>query len=108
MAKFNVFEYNRMLMSKFGIYPMHLNEPSNDSNSFNSPVIYHFLFAIPITIILSTMGIWKNFPNIELVLQGIIVTIAGIQLGGMYLSILLNLNDVKKLHLVLQDIVDKG
>lgn len=54
------------------------------------------------------MRIWINWPNIELVLDGTILAVAGIQLGGMYLSTLLNMKKVKELHLLLQGIVDKG
>lgn len=106
-AKFNVLEYNQLFMTKIGIYPSRLNEPKNIF--FKSPVTFYFLyFSIVPIIILSVIGAFKNWPNVNLVLQGVTLTVAGTQAVGMYFNIGLEMEKVRRLHLMLKEIVDKG
>lgn len=107
MEKFEVLMYNQMLMSKIGIYSYHLTDQTNEF--FKSFATYYMLFSVfVIDTAASAMGIYENKDNLELVLEATLTVIAGIQCGGMYLSIGFNMKSVKALHLILQGIVDEG
>lgn len=52
--------------------------------------------------------IYKNIDNYELVLEAVIYGFAGIQSAGMFISIGLNVMNIKALHLKLQKLIDTG
>lgn len=106
-SKFKVLGYNQAFMSRLGIHSQNLIEPSNEF--FKSPVSYVILFVILVFVIISSaMYMFKNFTDFELAIQAFVVVIAGIQTGGMFISIGLKMKTVKMFHIKLQEFVDKG
>lgn len=107
VKKFNILEYNQLFMTKIGIYPPRLYDPNH--SFFKSPVTFYFLYgSVPPIILLSVIGVFKNWPNVNLVLQGITMSTAGFQSIGMYINIGLGMENVRQFHLMLKRIVDYG
>lgn len=48
---------------------------------------------------------FRHFPELDLILEPLLIIIAGMQSGGMFLSIGLSMNKVKALYLTVQKIV---
>lgn len=107
MAKFKVLEYNQSFMAKFGIHSYRLSDPTIEF--FKSPAALLILFILSVFSIASTaMFGYTNFDHFEVALHGFFVMIAGIQCGGMYLSIGLKMRKVKILQIKLQQLIDGG
>lgn len=107
MAKFKVLELNQRCMAYLGIHSHNLNDPTNEfARSFAA---YYFVFSIVVYgIIGSSVFIYKHWPKMEIVSEPIFITVAAIQLVGMFVCFGLEMKLVKSLHLKLQDLVDKG
>lgn len=107
MAKFKVHKYNQALMARLGIHSYNLTDPSNEFfKSFAT--FYHLFTAAMFFIISSGVFVYLHWPNLETVLEPLLVVMCGIQYVGMFLSVGLNMRKVKLLHLTLQHIVDEG
>lgn len=107
MARFNVLDYNQHFMAKIGIHSYRLTDPSNEF--FKTPSAYLILLILSVFSISSSAAfVYKNTDHFEAALQAIFVIIAGVQCTGMYLSIGLKMEKVKKLQIELQKLVDDG
>lgn len=106
MSKFKVLQCNQSLMAKLGIHSYRLNVPTNE---FLKSPAFLILFILSVFSIASSAAfVYKNYCQFEAALQSIFVIIAGIQCGGMYLSVGLKMKEVKILQIELQNIVDEG
>lgn len=106
MAKFKVLQYNQSFMEKLGIHSYRINVPTNEFLSSSSFLILFILSVFSITS--SAAYVFKNYWQFEAAMQSMFVIIAGIQCGGMYLSVGLKMKKVKILQIELQKIVDEG
>ena len=107
MAKFKVHKYNQAFMARMGIHSYNLTDPTNEFfKSFET--YYHLFVVIAFFIIASSVYVYVNWPNLEVILEPTLVVMSGILYGGTYLSVGLNMRKVKLLHLTLQQIVDEG
>ncbi|XP_055304812.1 odorant receptor 67a-like [Sitodiplosis mosellana] len=107
MAKFKVLKHNQELMALLGIHSHRLTEPTNEF--FKLPVTYLVLFILcTFSITSCAMFAYKNFSQFGAALEAIYIMIAGVQCGGMYLSVGLKMKQVKLLQQKLQEIVDEG
>lgn len=104
MAKLKVLDKNRTLMSAIGLYPNRLTELTNEF--FESFSNYFILFNVIFIIISCAVFLLNNGSDFGAALKAFLCIITGIQCGGMFLSIGLNMIKVKTLHLKLQEIVD--
>lgn len=104
MADFKVFAYNQAIMTRLGIYSHRLSEPTDIF--FKSFVPYFNLSFLGINIIFCGVLIFRGWPNLDLILEPLLIIIAAVQSGGMFLSVGLNVESVKLLHLSLQKVVD--
>lgn len=104
-VEFSVLKYNRVFMAPLGIYGYQLTKPTNEF--FNSICTYYILsVTFFLLLISSAVYIYENSKHILTVLQAISIIIAGLQMGGMFVSTGYNMLTIKKLHLDLQEIVD--
>lgn len=104
---FKVLEYNQTCMARLGIHSQNLNDLSNEF--FKSPIAYLILsITVLFTIISSVVYIFRNSSNFESSMQAFIVTIAGVQTGGMFISIGYKMKIIKNLHIKLQNFIDAG
>lgn len=107
MKGFKVLEYNQISMRWAGIHSKDLHKPTNEF--FKSFATYYILFSvISFTIGSSAVYIYKNSTHFEMVSEPILIVIAGLQAGGMFLSVGLNMKKIKILHIKLQEIVDES
>lgn len=104
MADFKVLAYNQAIMTPLGIYSHRLNEPTNVF--FKSFMPYFNLSFLGINIIFCGVIMFRGWPNLDLILEPLLIIIAAVQSGGMFLSVGLNVKKVKILHLALQKVVD--
>lgn len=105
--KFHVLKFNQNLMARIGINSHHLTGSKNEF--LRSFAVYYILFnLIALCIISSTVFAYQNSDHIEVALLTILVIVAGFQSSGMFLSVGLNIQTVKTLHLRLQEIVNDG
>lgn len=100
---FKVLARNQALMIRLGLSSDRLTESSNEF--FTSFVPYFNFTFLSINLIFCAMVIIQEFPNLDLVLEPLIVFIGGMQGGGMFLSVGLNIENVKALYLAVQKIV---
>ena len=100
---FKVLARNQALMIRLGLSSDRLTESSNEF--FQSFVPYFNFTFLSINLIFCAMVIIQSFPNLDLVLEPLIVFIGGMQGGGMFLSVGLNIKNVKALYLDVQKIV---
>lgn len=106
MAKFKVLKYNQMLMSWQGIHSHRLSEPTNEFHRSLSS--YYVVFTLFAFVIASAVRIHSYWPEVEPILKPCSVAFGGVQCVGMFISIGLQMNRIKALHLELQRIIDKG
>lgn len=106
MAKFQVFKSNRAFMARFGIYSYHMTKPTNEF--FTSIGSYYTNFFLWLCVITSSVVVYENISNLPLALENAQTIIGEAQSAGMFISMGLKLNKIKKLHVLLQDIIDKG
>lgn len=107
IVKFKVLQYNQDFMAKLGLHSHRLNESTNEF--FKSPAAFLILFTLGVFSITSTgVYAYKNIGHFEAALQGIFVAIAGIQCGGMYVSVGLKMDKIKDVQSKLQNMVDDG
>lgn len=107
MEKFQVLEISEVLRQRIGIYSWHLTHPNH--NFFKSKSTYWVLFFLTSGFIISSaLYVMKNTTHLGVQLQTTIVVIAGCQCSGMFLGVGCNMEKVRKLHHILQEIVDKG
>lgn len=94
-------------MSWLGLYSHHLNEPTNEF--FKSFVALWTFFIMVLAIITSFWYMLDNWSiHVKQSLGAFKIAFAGIQSGGMFLSIGMKMGAIKTLHLKLQEIIDKG
>ena len=107
MAKFKVHKYNQAFMARLGIHSYNLNDPANEF--FKSIATFYNLITATVFFVTSSAAfVYLNWPNLEIVLEPFLIVLAGVQYGGMFLSVGLNMKKVKLLHITLQKIVDEG
>lgn len=105
MSRLKVLEYNQAMINKLG-NSSNFAEPANAF--FRSKIVYLLFGMIGVCITLGALGIYENWPNLELVIEATIAFVGGIQSGGMFLSLGLHFRKIKTLNLKLQEIVDHG
>lgn len=106
MISFKVLKHNQSLMSRLGIYSYRLNEPTNEF--FKSITGLYMLFIVIAFYLASgSCFIYKNLAQLRMALEGLLLVIAGLQCGGMFFNIGLEMKTVKALHIKLQAIVDE-
>lgn len=107
MKRVKAFKSNQFLMEMFGIHSYNVSEPSNEF--FKKPVTYFMLFCgFGLLTISSVLFVYVNSVEFAVVLQSVLIVIAGLQITGMYLSVGLNMKQVKAVHLKIQSIADQG
>lgn len=105
MAGFKVLQSNQHLMARLGINSYCLRSLKNEF--FHSiPAFCITFITIAFTIISCAVFIYENISNYESVIDAAMCGFAGMQGCGMFISIGLNMKNVKALHLKLQEIVD--
>lgn len=105
--KFKALKYNQVLMQWLGIHSHRLTEPTNAF--FEKPIVYLVLFIlIAFSITSSLVFAYTNMSQFGAALEACYIVIAGVQCGGMYLSVGLKMKQVKLLQQKLQEIVDEG
>lgn len=102
--KLIVLEYNQALMTRIGLSSNELESPTNEF--FKSFVPYYNLSFLSINIIMCGVIMFWYFPDLDLVLEPLLIIIAGVQSGGMFLSVGLNMKHVKTFFLAVQKIID--
>lgn len=100
---FKVLAHNQALMIRLGLSSSNLTEPSNEF--FKSFVPYFNLTFLSINLILCGCIMFRYFPDLDLILEPLLIIIAGVQSGGMFLSIGLNMKNVKALYLAIEKVV---
>lgn len=100
---FKVLARNQALMVRLGLSSDRLTESSNVF--FKSFVPYFNFTFLSINLLFCAMVIVQSFPDLDLVLEPLIVFIGGMQGGGMFLSVGLNIENVRALYLAVQKIV---
>lgn len=106
MANLKVLENIKCVLIHFGLYPQSL---TGTYSAMKSLIGFHLLFVIfSGFLISSSMFVYQNLQELELALETSLIVIAGLHICGMVLSIRLNLDEVKIVHLTLQEIVDKS
>lgn len=103
---FKVLKHNQSLMEFIGIHSYHLTEPTNDF--FKSFGTYYILFSIVSVFLISSAYTAIFSSEFQTGIQAWLLVIAGLQSGGMFLSIGLEMQRIKTLQLKLQAIVDEG
>lgn len=105
MSRFKVLHCNRTFMARLGINSHSLRSLTNEF--FHSvPAFCITSITIIFTIISCIVFIYKNFENYESVIDAAMCLFAGLQCCGMFISIGLNMKNVKALQLKLQEIID--
>lgn len=105
--KFKVLEYNQCLMARLGIHSFRLTEPTNDF--FKSFATYVNIFLAFVLFVFSNAWYIYRIPTqFQAKIEAFLLIVAGIQYGGMFISIGFNMKKTKILHLKLQEIVDEG
>lgn len=102
--KFQVFERNQAIMIPIGLSSKNLTDPKNEF--FQSFMPFYNLFFLSVNVILCGVIIYQYAPVLDLILNPVMIIIAGVQSGGMLLSVGLNMKYVKRLILTVQKIVD--
>lgn len=107
MSKYKVLESNQNFMVRLGI---HSHSLDSQTNEFFKSIPAYLIVSITIifTIISSFVFICKNITNYESVIDAAMCGFAGVQGVGMFISIGLNMMNIKTLHLKLQEIIDSG
>lgn len=103
-SKFQVFAYSQAIMTRIGLSSHHLTEPTNEF--FKSFIPYYSLSFLSINIIFCGVIMFRYAPDLDLILEPLLIIIAGVQSGGMFLSVGLRMKCVKSLMLAVQKIVD--
>lgn len=106
MKKFSVLERSQNFMTRLAISSHRLAEPTNEF--FTRFMAYHITFLLYAFSVTHWAVVYKYWPDLSLVLHPFAMSLAGLQCGGVYLSIGLQMKNIKKLHNELQAIVDKG
>lgn len=106
MVKFKVLKYNQIFMSWLGIHSKHLNEPTNEFfKSFRS---YYVLIIMTIAILSCGRYFFTNLSEVQMALGALKIGWAGVQCIGMFIGIGLKMEQIKAMHLKLQEIVDEN
>lgn len=105
MAKFQVLQSNQAFMAKLGLYSYRLTEPTNDSSFITFFMIF---YMATFNVSASAAWIFLNFDQLVPVLDTCRAIIVSLQAIGMFINASLKMKTVKKLHRLLQHIVDKG
>ncbi|XP_031637097.1 uncharacterized protein LOC116349691 [Contarinia nasturtii] len=104
--KFKVLKHNQTLMAWLGIHSYRLTEPSNEF--YKSFGTYYILISIVSVFLISSTYTALFSTDFQTVIQAWLLVVAGIQSGGMFISIGLEMKTIKRLQIKLQEIVDKG
>lgn len=106
MNKFRVLERSQNLMTRLAISSHRLSEPTNEF--FTRFMAYYITFLLYAFSAANWAVVDKYWPDISLILQAFAMVLAGLQCGGVYVSIGFQMKNIKKLHMELQAIIDKG
>lgn len=104
VGEFKTLAYNQALMTRLGLSSHRLTEPTNEF--FKSFMPYFNLSFLAINLILCGVLMFWNWPVLDLILEPLLIIIAGVQSGGMFLGVGLKMKHVKVLNLNIQKIVD--
>lgn len=99
-----ILKNNQTLMSWLGISSHRLTEPTNEF--FKSIGTYYILLAVFFIFIISSAYTQAVSSNFTTVIQAWLLIVAGLQSGGMFISVGLQMKNIKILHLKLQGIVN--
>lgn len=103
---FKVLKHNQTLMAWLGIHSYRLTETNNEF--FKSFGTYYILFSIVSVFMISSAYTALFSFEFQTVIQAWLLVVAGLQSGGMFLSIGLQMKKIKMLQSKLQEIVNKG
>lgn len=103
-SEFQVFANSQAIMTRIGLSSHRLTEPTNEF--FKSFVPYYSLSFLSINVIFCGVIMFRHAPNLDLIVEPLMIIIAGVQSGGMFLSVGLKMKSVKTLMLATQKIVD--
>lgn len=107
MKKLKVLETNAAFMMPLGLYSRHLTSGKNEVfTSFAAYFITFCMLSVPIATWLYIRKNWST--DVKSSFGAIKITSGGMQCLGLFVSVGLKLNQVKKLHLKLQEIVDES
>lgn len=101
-----VLKNNQTLMAWLGINSHRLTEATNEF--FKSIGTYYILLTVFFIFIISSAYTQAVSSQFTTVIQAWLLIVAGLQSGGMFISIGLQMKNIKILHLKLQEIVDEG
>lgn len=93
-------------MARFGIYSYHLTEPTNEF--FASSTAYYVLFFSVLSIGSCAMSMYNDFTNLMTTLEAVVIIVAVSQGLGAFITLGYKMQEIKRLHLHLQSIVDNG
>lgn len=106
MNKFRVLERSQNFMTRLAISSHRLSEPTNEF--FTRLMAYYITFLLYAFSVTHWAVVYKYWPDLSLVLHPFAMSLAGLQCGGVYVSIGLQMKNIKKLLIELQNIIDKG
>lgn len=104
IGEFKALAYNQALMTRLGLSSHRLTENSNEFHK--SFVPYYNLSFLSINLILCGVIMFWNWPDLDSILEPLLIIIAGVQSGGMFVSVGLKMKQVKKFYLAVQKIID--
>lgn len=103
MHRFKSLKYNEAFMAILRVY-----SPDTTNSPFKSVTVQLLLVVITTCFSLTALGIYENWPDLELVLNAIVMVVTPAQVGGMLISLCLNTDKIQILYGKLQEIVDQG
>lgn len=106
MKKFRVLERNQNFMTRLAISSHRLTDPTNEF--FTRLMAYHITFLLYAFAVTHWAVVFKYWPDLSLVLHPFAMSLAGLQCGGVYLSIGFQMKNIKKLYTTLQNIINEG
>lgn len=105
MANFKVLKHNQLLLSWIGIDSRSSNESKNQF--FYSIIAHYFILVNFYSIVNSTVFACEHWPQFDIITQPMAFIFGATSCIGLILSVGLNMEAVKALHLKLQRIVDE-
>lgn len=106
MKKFRILERSQNLMTRLAISSQCLTDPRNEF--FTRLMAYYIAFLLYAFAVTHWAVVFKYWPDLSLVLHPFAMSLAGLQCGGVYLSIGFQMKNIKKLHIELQSVIDEG
>lgn len=106
MNKFRVLERSQNFMTRLAISSHRLSDTTNEF--FTRFMAYYITFLLYAFSVTHWAVVYKYWPDLSLVLHPFAMSLAGLQCGGVYVSIGFQMKNIKKLHIELQTIIDEG